>query len=144
MILKKLQETGRTMVEMLAVLGVVGLLSVAGIQGYRYLNLQFELSLIEDTIYKSIALIDSKQIRSIGELEAFYQKARMGLGRAYTIEEVTCETQKRGTHCYAIHFANLHKNIVMHFMNDAGPFTATSSGNTQLTLTFKAKKSLSD
>ncbi len=144
MIIKKVQETGRTMLEMLAVLSVIGLLSVVGLQGYRYLNLQFELSLIEDTIYKSIALIDSRQIRSIDELDAFYKRARMGLGRTYTIEEVDCETQKRGTHCYAVHFTNLHKNIIMHFMNDSGPFTATSTGNTQLTLTFKAKKSLSD
>lgn len=144
MIIKKVQETGRTMIEMLCVIAIVGLLSVAGIQGYRYLNLQFELSLIEDTIYKSIALIDSRQIQSIGELDAFYRKAKLGLNRQYELGEVDCSTEQRGTHCYAIHFSNLNKNIVMHFMNDAGPFSPSSTGPTDLTLTFKAKKSLND
>ncbi len=140
MLLKKKTDLGRTMIEMLGVLGVVGLLSMAAIQGYRYLNLHFELSQIEDAVYKGIALVESRQINKISDLEAFFEKTKMGMGREFYVEKVDCSTEKRGVHCCALVFPNINKNVVSHFLDDSGPFTASSEGSTNLTLTFEVKR----
>ena len=140
MFFKKKSEFGRTMIEMLGVLGVVGLLSIAAIQGYRFINLSLETSLIEDTVYKGASLIESKQINSLEDLENFFKKTRMGMGRKYDVYTIDCPTRKRGVFCYALEFNQLSENIVDHFLNDGGPFTARSTGSTNLTLIFEYKR----
>ena len=144
MFLKKTKETGRSMIEMLGVLGVVGLLSTAGIQGYRYLNLHFEISKMEDTIYKGVALINGRQVVSMGALNEFFNKAGMGLNRAFQLSKAECPSPKRGIHCYKLVFPVLNKNIVAHFMNDSGPFTCQSTGASNLTIIFESTKKLAD
>ena len=140
MFFKKKNEFGRTMIEMLGVLGVVGLLSIAAIQGYRFINLSLEISLIEDTIYKGASLIESRQINSLTDLENFFKKTRMGMGREYVVENIDCPTKKRGIFCCALKFSHLSKNIVDHFLNDGGPFTVKSTAPTNLTLIFEVKR----
>ncbi len=141
MLLKKKTDLGRTMLEMLGVLGVIGILSIAAIQGYRYLNLHFEVSQIEDAIYKGVALVEGRQITSVSDLDAFFKKTKMGMGRQYQIKTVECSTDKakRGVQCCALTFPNLNKNIVSHFLNDAGPFEAKSTAPSNLTLIFEIK-----
>lgn len=140
MLLKKKTDLGRTMIEMLGVLGVIGILSIAAIQGYRYLNLHFEVSQIEDAIYKGVALVEGRQISSVSDLDSFFKKTKMGMGREYQIKTVECSKAKRGVQCCALTFPNLNKNIVSHFLNDSGPFEAKSTAPSNLTLIFEVKR----
>ena len=144
MFFKKKNEFGRTMIEMLGVLGVVGLLSVAAIQGYRFINLSLEISQIEDTLYKGLSLVNGKQITTLADLENFFKKARLAKGRNFSVEKVTCpdenEGSSNGRKCYGVRFSQLNKNIVEHFLNNPGPFTAIPNGATGLLLKFEIKR----
>ena len=58
---KNAMETGRSMVEILGVLAIMGLLSVCGVWGYSHFMVQREVDTILDTLQQKTIEIDSAQ-----------------------------------------------------------------------------------
>lgn len=83
-------ESGRSMVEMLGVLVIMGLLSLGGIWGYQYAVSAYNAAQIQDIGAKAKVLASAKRARSTQSLEKFLNKTPM---RAYQptveIEETT-------------------------------------------------------
>lgn len=71
----KKAEQGRSMVEILAVLSIMTVLSLGAIGGYNYLNTSYQASKIKDGIMKLQTLIEARQVRTEYDVRKFLKKA---------------------------------------------------------------------
>ena len=74
---KKQRETGRSMIEMLGVLVIIGLLSVGAVSGYRYAMNRYESGLIQEIIAQAKILVTSNRVQTQDLLIQFLNKTRL-------------------------------------------------------------------
>lgn len=67
-------EKGRSMVEMLGVIGVIGMLTIGGVAGYQYAMGRYEAHQITDAMTKAKALTATKQIKTDADLILFVER----------------------------------------------------------------------
>ena len=72
----KLNETGRSMVEMLGVLAIIGVLSVAGVATYQYTLTAYQAGKVQDVLgkAKTLAQTDSRASHAL-EVNRFIKSA---------------------------------------------------------------------
>ncbi|MBQ6855466.1 MAG: hypothetical protein IJO11_08560, partial [Alphaproteobacteria bacterium] len=72
----KLNETGRSMVEMLGVLAIIGVLSVAGVGTYQYALTAYQAGKVQDVLgkAKTLAQTDSRASHAL-EVNRFLKSA---------------------------------------------------------------------
>ena len=71
---KKTSESGRSMVEMLGVLMLMGLLAVGGVLTFRYVMNHYQASEVQRTVSEAKVLMESRQVRSLARLQKFVDK----------------------------------------------------------------------
>ncbi len=71
-------EKGRSLIEILGVIAIIGLLTTGGMSGYIYVMRQKMMDNIADTLKRKIVEIDleksNRRLRSSSQLEAFLEK----------------------------------------------------------------------
>ena len=130
---KKVQETGRSMVEVLGVLAVIGVLSVTGIAGYKYAmnkyisnNFINEINMISHQLATTLSTaINDRKAISLGEP---YDNGYMvtnsymftyGCGN-YGSAEQNCHSEETG---YWISVGGISKNICQNVLLNSGHLT---------------------
>ncbi len=74
----KKQENGRTTLELLAVVALMGILSVVGFLGYQFSLDYLTSTTVSDSFYKAKSLLLAKKIRSNEQLSTFLQQTGVG------------------------------------------------------------------
>lgn len=70
----KISQLGRSMVEMLGVLMLMGFLSVGGVLVFRYVMTTYQAGEIQDETSRAKVLVSSRQVRSLTGLQKFVDK----------------------------------------------------------------------
>ena len=104
-------ERGRSMIEMLGVLVIMGLLAVGGIWGYQYAMNTYRAGQIQDVMAQAKALTVTKRTASQNSLSSFLDKtATAGLNPAVNIVETT-DASGRTIRIYTITLNNVDEQV---------------------------------
>ena len=104
-------ERGRSMIEMLGVLAIMGLLAVGGIWGYQYAMNTYRAGQIQDVMTQAKALTVTKRTASQNSLSSFLEKtATAGLNPAVNIVETT-DASGRTIRVYTITLNNVDEQV---------------------------------
>ena len=113
MILKKENSNGRTMVEIIAVISIVGLLSIIGFSSFGFVSTNIKYNNIDDVVLKSITQINGGQIREIEFLERFMEKALPG----HSVD--VSETALGSIATYSVSINNVGSKVIKMFRNES-------------------------
>ena len=72
-------EKGRTLVEMIGVVSIIGLLSITSISGYNYLTSKWKISGMEDALLKTVLLVEGAQLKTMNALDRFFGQSMKGI-----------------------------------------------------------------
>ena len=103
---QKNAETGRSMVEMLGVLMLMGFLSVGGILAFRYVMTTYQAGEIQDAAAQAKVLMTSRQVRTLDSLKKFLNKTAL---KTY---EIQVEIQDVRNERYEYASYRIHKIIL--------------------------------
>ena len=104
-------ERGRSMIEMLGVLAIMGLLAIGGIWGYQYAMGIYRAGQIQDVMAQAKALTVTKRTTSQNSLSSFLDKtATAGLNPAVNIVETT-DASGRTIRIYTITLNNVEEHV---------------------------------
>ncbi len=74
---QKTAETGRSMVEMLGVLMLMGFLSVGGVLTFRYVMTYYQAGEIQEAVTQAKVLVSTRQVRTLSRLQKFLNKTSL-------------------------------------------------------------------
>ena len=129
------QEKGRSMVEVIGVISIIGLLTMATIHTWGYLNALFASQRVNDIVLKSVLAINTGVIDDADALKRFYQKYLPEYRVSKT--EQKCQNEKKKDDCvYTVVFSDLNPKIVSRMVNDGDGeiYTTTKISNSSLRL----------
>lgn len=138
-------ENGRTMVEMIGVISVIGLLSITSIGGYNILNRNWEVSRMEDALLKVLLVVEGGQVKTMNALNRFLGQSMPGIDATAAQINICAKKDRRHPHCYKITFPDLNENIVTYFKENAPKEYAVNeslSQDEQLVIEFSSSKNL--
>ena len=111
------QEQGRSMVEVIGVISIIGLLTMATIHTWGYLNALFVSQRVSDIVLKSVLAINTGVVDDADDLKRFYQRYLPEYNVSRTEKE--CENKKKKNDCtYLVVFSDLNPKIVSRMVND--------------------------
>ena len=111
------QEKGRSMVEVIGVISIIGLLTMATIHTWGYLNALFASQRVSDIVLKSVLAINTGVVDDADDLKRFYQRYLPEYNVSRTEKE--CKNMKKKNDCtYLVVFSDLNSKIVSRMVND--------------------------
>lgn len=130
------QEKGRSMVEMLGVIFIIGVLTMATVNVWGYVNALFAGQRFSDTVLKSILAINGGSIHDEAGLTRFYKRYLP----EYNVSgsTVLCENKKFEDDCRCtVTFTGVKDRLINRIKDDAQNeiYTASSVGS-DVTITF--------
>lgn len=136
--LMKKQEQGRTLVEMMGVISLIGLLTVLSIGGYRFVNGNLSASKIDDALLKSILVVDGGQVKTLTGLDRFYSQAMPG--KTVNVESISsCDNKTAAKkYCYKVTLTGESESMSDYFLDsEASEYKVDKTATKEGTIVFE-------